>query len=725
MNDQNKSIPWQLGSDLPRVDPADDAFGYAPFASLLAEAVIANRTPQGLVLAVHGKWGSGKSSLLNFIKHDLNGLPDDRRPVVVEFNPWWFEGREQIASQLLAQFTAQLPDRLKHVRTVARLVSKYSKEIAGAAADASGYGWIKKPLAWLLGWIPGLGLLKEKTGIPATKRKIAAALKSSGKRFVFLVDDIDRLTPEEARDFFRAIKALADFPEVVYVLFFDREEVGRALSASLGMDGEAYLEKIVQAPFHLPAIDDGQIQRQLFEGLDSIIDAKPMPFPFDQERWVELFTGGLARFLEKPRDIVRVLNSLSVTYPPLAGEVNPVDFIALEFLRVFEPDVYSGIRDSKSEFCGTQTPLDHAKAEEKAYFERWRESLPSRSRERVVRIIGMLFPKVAQNLGFGAVVRDEHSQWRRELRPCSSDCSGTYFQFGVPAGRVSRAELDELVGERSADAMAARLLDARATVFPDGHSKARDLLDRLSDFDQLPPEQAAKLIEALVATAHLVLRKEDERGGFFAIPNRWRVRGLIEAQLARLDIEGRQALLDGLVGTSPGLLSLVDLADNLLRATIEPTKTHEAFLGMNDGFPRGFADNVGRRLDRASLEQLMATPDLDYVVHRWSQWGSQESIRQVFKPMVDDDDRLIELLDKFVRTGLMHSGRRTTETYRLSMTPLAAVMDVQAMEPRIQAIRSRSNLTVRQRAAADSFVRGLKLLAEGKDPDSAQFSDDD
>lgn len=196
----------------------------------------------------------GKSSLLNFIKHDLQALPEERRPVLIDFNPWWFDGREQIASQLLEQFSAQLPDRMKHAREVAKLVGKYSQQIATAAADWSGYGWIKTPAAALMGWIPGLKGLKEPSGIPQIKKKVAKAIKDTGKRFVFFVDDIDRLTPDEARDLFRAIKALADFPEVVYVLFFDRTEVGRALSASLKMDGEAYLEKIVQAPFHLPAV---------------------------------------------------------------------------------------------------------------------------------------------------------------------------------------------------------------------------------------------------------------------------------------------------------------------------------------------------------------------------------------------------------------------------------------------------------------------------------------
>lgn len=725
MNHDSKKYCWEVGSDLPLVDPAEDAFGYAPFASQLADAIVGNKSPQGLVLAVHGKWGSGKSSLLNFIKHDLKKLPTGRRPVIVDFNPWWFEGREQIASQLLQQFSAQLPDRLKHFRALTKLVGKYSKQIADTAADVSGYSWLKKPLAWLLGWIPGLKFLTEKTGIPSIKKKVAAALKSSGKRFVFFVDDIDRLTPDEARDFFRAIKALADFPEVVYVLFFDREEVGRALTASLRMDGEAYLEKIVQAPFHLPAVDKDQLQQQLFKGLDSIIESKPTPFPFDQNRWAEVFSDGLDRYIKKPRDIVRILNAISVTYPPLAGEVNPVDFITLEFLRVFEPAVYGSIRDAKDFFCGAPTQLDYKQAKEKAYFGKWQDSLPEVSRDYVAELVGRLFPKVALVLGSDALSCGDDGDWRRELRPCSPDCFGVYFQFGVPPGHVSRAELDRIVGEQTPEGMASLLLEAKGVLFPDGHSKARDLIERLRDFDELPKAQTSKLVEALVANAHLLLRKEDERGGYFSMPNRWRISGLISRQLERLTAPERQALLSRLAETSPGLWSLVDLADDALQAKRDPSKSPKAFLNLEDGFPDALAKSVGQRLKRASLEDFMAMPDLDFVVHRWEQWGESARIREVFKPMVDDDDGLIVLLDKFVRTGLRHSGRETTETYKLSMKPLAAVMDVEVMEPRIRALQSRADLTARQRAATKRFLQGLQAIAAGNDPDAQRFGDDE
>lgn len=725
MNDASNIQPWELGSDLPLENPAEDSYGYAPFASRLATAIVGNKSPKGLVIAVHGKWGSGKSSLLNFIKHDLKKLTEERRPVIVDFNPWWFEGRDQIATQLLAEFSAQLSDKLAFAREAVKLIGEYSREIASAAATYSGHSWVKWPVQWLAGYFPKLKAFLEPSGVPQLKKKVEAALKASGKRFVFFVDDIDRLTPDEARDFFRAIKALADFPEVVYVLFFDREEVAKALTKSLGMDGAAYLEKIVQAPFHLPAVDRQQLQQKLFKGLDSIIEAHPMPFAFDQGRWAEVYSDGLDRLIEKPRDIVRILNAISVAYPPVAGEVNPVDFIALEFLRVFEPSVYGSIRDAKNFFSGTPTQLDYKKAEEKAYFEAWKASLPESSRENLADLVGRIFPKVERVLDTNRFVSSDSGGWRKELRPCSSDNFDVYFQFGVPPGHVSRAELDRLASQQGPEGVASLLLEAKDVVFPDGHSKARDLIERLRDFDQLSPEQATNLVKALVDNGHLLLRKEDERGGFFSMPNRWRLSGLICRQLERLSIAQRETLLMLLAESSPGLWSLVDLADDALQSKQDPSKAPKALLDLSDGFPESLSKSVGDRLNHANLDEFMAMPDLDFVVHRWNMWGDSGRIREVFKPMLADDDKLMALLDKFVRTGTMQSGNKVSETYQLSMKPLAAAMDVQAMAPRVSGLVDRPNLSPRQQATVKRFKQWLKAMAEGKDPDNMHFTDDD
>ena len=97
-----------IGSDAPQVNPEHDAFGYAPFSKGIADAIHTIRSPRGLVMAVHGVWGSGKTSLLYFVKHYLVQLPESRRPIVIDFNLWWFKDREDLATQFLASFRNKL-----------------------------------------------------------------------------------------------------------------------------------------------------------------------------------------------------------------------------------------------------------------------------------------------------------------------------------------------------------------------------------------------------------------------------------------------------------------------------------------------------------------------------------------------------------------------------------------------------------------------------------------
>ncbi|MFJ2994165.1 P-loop NTPase fold protein [Pandoraea sp. NPDC087047] len=721
MHETTAQNGWKLGSDTPQTDPAHDEFGYAPFASQIAKSVVSISNPQGLVLAVHGKWGAGKSSLLNFIKHELRTLEKDDQPILVDFNPWWFEGREQIATQLLEQFSAQLPDRLAHARKLAKLVGTYSKQIASVAADYSGYAWIKEPLAWLVGKIPGLSFLSEKSGVPQIKKKVANALRDSGKRFVFFVDDIDRLTPAEAADLFRAIKALADFPEVVYILFFDREEVAKGLSAHLSMDGEAYLEKIIQAPFHLPAVDRTQLRQKLFRGLDSIIETRPMPFAFDKGRWSETFNDGLEHCIRKPRDVVRLLNAISVTYPPLAREVNPVDFIALECLRVFYPGVYMSIRDGQTVFCGQRSNLDNKKSTEKAYFEKWRESLPDEARQWLVSLVGRIFPKAEQLIGGGGWLTHDDSAWRKALRPCSPECFDVYFQFGIPEGRITRTELDLLVSLDSPEEMADFLLGANDQISPNGRSKIADVLDRLRDFDDLGAERAGRLVTAIISVSHRLLRQEERQ--MFSPPARWRISSLASRLMEQLDVRAQQGLMEHLASTSPGLPALVTLTDMALTSKTDPSEVPKGIRNFDTAFVDQLTSIIATRLDNMSLEELISIPELDYVVHRWAQWGDKDTIHSIFAPMLEDDHKLLDFLDKFIRTGLSQTGNVTTETYQLSMGALAATIDVDAVEPRIRALQLRDDLTVRQRAAVDRYLKGQQRARDGLDPDGFYFED--
>ena len=185
------------------------------------------------------------------------------------------------------------------------------------------------------------------------KMEIAEELKKHPQRIFVTVDDIDRLNPEEIRQLFGVIKSVADFPNVVYLLTFDKKVVIEALRESQGISGENYLEKIVQFPFELPLPDRSSLYRLLFARLETIMAGTPEGL-FDQTYWGNVFMRGIEHFISTPRKINLLTNTLSVTYPAVQGEVNPVDFIGIETLRIFCPEAYNMIRTYPEKFTGRE-----------------------------------------------------------------------------------------------------------------------------------------------------------------------------------------------------------------------------------------------------------------------------------------------------------------------------------------------------------------------------------
>ena len=61
-----------LRSDTALVDPDEDELGYKEFAADLAELIEQDVPQNGFVISVNGPWGSGKSTVLNFLETELS-----------------------------------------------------------------------------------------------------------------------------------------------------------------------------------------------------------------------------------------------------------------------------------------------------------------------------------------------------------------------------------------------------------------------------------------------------------------------------------------------------------------------------------------------------------------------------------------------------------------------------------------------------------------------------
>jgi predicted KAP-like P-loop ATPase len=717
MTDLESTQP--LGSDRPVTDPAEDAYGYAPFARRLARAVSETPSPEGLVIGIHGAWGTGKSALLNFVKHEITALAEEHRPIVIEFNPWWFEGQRNLAAQFLAQFSARLPQESVVLRQIGDVLAEYADAVGKILETTT-----QLPLVGKLSFV--LKLLKRKAkDVPTLKAEISKALRKSGQRFVFVVDDIDRLTPDEVREIFKVVKALADFPNVIYLLAFDRKTIVEALEAAHRTDGEAYLEKIVQAPFSLPAIDRTRLRTRLQEDLGRLVDRFPGK-EIDRTHWANVYMDGLDPYIQKPRDIVRVLNALTVTYPAVAGEVDTVDFIAMEFLRLFDSSVYETIREHRELFTGhSNDPYGSGRRDSgKAFHEAWLAQVPQERREHVRALVKRLFPRLQSiwgNMGYGSA---HESIWRNALRVCSPEIFDVYFQFGVADDGLSRREFDQLlIAAQSSPGGAAQILAAAAAVRrPNGTSKARDYLDRIRDCDkELTPPISNVLVGVLATTGDILLSAQDEHAqGLLTMPNRWRILGVINHLLKHATPAGRLELTSNLIARGSIALAgdSIETVDEL-RAKPENAEGW-ALAEVGDELLAQLKRTWTQRLRALNQNELLATPELPFVLLRWIRWDDPQEVVPRVRPLFDSDDTLPLILEKYLRFGTRHvSGDASvTRVPLLNPKDFEPFVDIVALEPRVESMLKRTDLTVNQRLAGERYVWAMGQVRQGRDPSS-------
>ncbi|QQD22783.1 AAA family ATPase [Oceanospirillaceae bacterium ASx5O] len=710
-----------LSADRPSSNPQDDLFGHAPFAESLANSICRYPGNDGLVLALYGPWGSGKSTVLSYVRHFLEQRPEAEQPAIVTFNPWWFSGQENLARAFLGQMQAVLPAKSAKFKKLGDLLGDFAEGVGGLI-DLSGMtGGAGSKIGKLVGMITK----RKPKDVPALKSEISKILRDAQTRILVIIDDIDRLTPEETRQLFTVIKALADFPNVVYLLAFDREVAAQAIEQQSGMPGERYLEKIIQVPFELPPVDRVALRAALFKRLDEILGDTSDSL-FDPSYWTNAFLDGIDPLIQVPRDVVRFTNTLTVTYPAVRGEVNPVDFIALEALRVFLPSLYDVIRTNQDKFSGhsRDNRYDSDQRAIAAFHEQWAQALPESLRSSTEALLERIFPKIGQ-MGYGA---DWLAQWRRGLRACHPDVFPTYFRMTVPPGTVRRSEMLALLSlAETPAALADALVQATSVKRPDGLSKARALLERLMDHanEDIPDAHIPVFICVLLDIGDALELESDERG-VFDFGNESRIARLVCALLKRVSQAQRLLLLTTAITKGRAIdvqgyliARLSDKAEKQTGSGEEALVDTTALSALKDCW----LDGIKTKLTQ---DKMLAHPKLSRLLAAWFLWGDPAEAKTWCEAATSSNDGLLAFLPKFCS----HTRSQTMGDWavrlqpRLNPTWLERYVDTVACAQRLMALRQAGSVPDRARESVDQFLKEFEMLKAGKNPDSVGGFDD-
>jgi len=420
--------------------------------------------------------------VLETLKEDL-GHPKN---AVLEFNPWQWSGHEQVSEgffaeleRLIGKFDSQIIRFWKRRAIKLRLYASYLnvggfaarswKEALGffvgsgavvlfgnsSLVTGSAFKWISLVVGGVGIVVSGcklLGNLFESAAetylrrvdyagksLTEIKSALAQAFKELERPVIVVLDDIDRLSGDEIRCVFQLVKANANFPNLIYLLLFERGKVEASLSHSIEPHfGREYLAKIVQVGFDLGTIERPTLDSFLKIETDQLLLAAGS---FDQERWLSIFDD-FALLFRNLRDVYRFLGTaefhIGLFREQDTLQVDVIDLLTLEALRVFEPNVYQQIPMYKNSLLGlTAFKEDDQRSEQEKAIKALSKIATDTRRLAVEGILKVLFPRSPSET--------DYDQWLRDYRVCISHAFDLYFLLAMPTGSVSKRDVEQLV----------------------------------------------------------------------------------------------------------------------------------------------------------------------------------------------------------------------------------------------------------------------------------------
>lgn len=710
-------------------EPEQDRLGRAEFARFLASAIIRMDAEEGFVFALNGPWGSGKTTIINFVLHFLAAEQQEKNELVtVRFNPWWFSGREQLIQQFFRQFKATLggQDAPKELRNVSQKLDRFARILEPLTLVPAVGGWIDRVKNVFRTSATATQAIAEALAedIHQIRASIDSTLRNQNARILVVIDDIDRLHAEEIRQLFQVVKAVADFPKTIYLLAFDREVVAGAVSRPQGASGDDYLEKIVQAPFDLPLPDRTSLRRLLFEQIDEVLAGTPEEL-WDSVEWGNLYWGGIDTFIRTPRDVKRFINILRPTYAIVKGEVNPIDFLGIQALRLFVPGMYSFVVSNKDLLIGTDDrglEASDRPEDRRRLFDSFLEAATGDRRKAITDIMGRLFPKWAWAYGGSSYGSEWLSRWRKKLRICSPDVCDRYFMLSLPPGDISSEEMQTLLGlGGDPEAFGKELLRLSTEHRPDGTTRLRQFLERIQDLtdSDIAEERIEPILRAIYNVGDRLFLDED-RAGMFDHGNDMRMLRISYQLLKRLPTQQQRFEMLRKIFTEAKCVALPTREVIILGeehgkyGEREPSQPENQRTVAVDHLPELEAIALQKIREAIQEKRLHTGPEFGYLLYHLAEWSSEAEAKEYVSQLIVDDIGVCDFLSGLLQSGYSHgvSDRVARRAWRVHLPSVKKFSgaDPSGLVPRCEKILQDAPdwLNQRRRLALETFVKEVK-----------------
>lgn len=305
-------------TDKPIENNSEDKLKMSRYGNVLSNFIKASDTP--LTVGLQGEWGTGKTSMLymllehfkseniatswvNTWEYSMFRSPGETTPAILKGmltnlklsceseGKWTIEEKSKDSVKKVFKFLGNVANQVISNQTGVDIKGATANE--DASREQAEIAEIKKEIALII-------------------TKLIEDTNNEYQKVVFLVDDLDRIPPEQAVEVLESLKNLFDVPYCVFVLAIDYDVVVKGLESKFGKKTEenerefrSFFDKIIQVPFSMPTgtYDMGNL---LSEKLISLNIEIPEDL-IDTYSNVVKYTIGY-----NPRSLKRYINSFSL-----------------------------------------------------------------------------------------------------------------------------------------------------------------------------------------------------------------------------------------------------------------------------------------------------------------------------------------------------------------------------------------------------------------------------
>lgn len=283
------------------------------------------RKSQPISIAINAQWGAGKTSFLKILQSSI----DKDRYEVVYFNP----RESKTASEIQEDFFQQIITALSRYNGAAESNLKKYMQALQVIDDKN-----------LLTKILNVYAILNKESYRDKIKRICDKLPV---KVIIIIDDFDRLLPDEILEVLKLINTNATFSNFIFLTAYDKSIVNGMLENMGKTEGAYFVDKYFDLEYSLPIRAYKYIQDYFVTNFCAILHLNKKDTD-KLKQSVEAHVEILEENIPTLRDAKRLINQIILDYHLVEGEVDVVEFVYVQLIKYKYPSEYKAL--SKKEY---------------------------------------------------------------------------------------------------------------------------------------------------------------------------------------------------------------------------------------------------------------------------------------------------------------------------------------------------------------------------------------